>query len=101
MVALLLCHGSDLIHEVQCLTEIRESKRAHNVMLVHNFPVSPLRQLFMYLFEFLPAQRRHSAAAGDTSLAGQVRHISPTRWGAGISPVSVKACSKTCLTLIG
>src|SRR6266446_5098486 len=74
MMPLLFGHRPDAIHKIQRLFEIWESVGAGDVMLVHHFPVSPLRNLFVNRCKFHSFERRHTSATRDTCLAGQVGH---------------------------
>src|SRR2546430_11967321 len=77
MMSLLFRNRPDAIHKIQCLFEIGESVGTSNVMLVHHFPVRPLRNLFVNRCKFHSFERRHTSAAGNTCLAGQVGHRKP------------------------
>jgi len=52
MVALLLGHSSDAIHEVQRLLEIGEAEFAEKMMLVDDPPLWQIRQQFLKLLTF-------------------------------------------------
>src|SRR5256885_11310204 len=77
MMSLLFGHRPDAIHKIKCLLEIGESVGASHVMLVHHFPVRPFRNLFVNRCEFHAFEWRHTSAAGNTCLAGQVGHRQP------------------------
>jgi hypothetical protein len=66
MMSLLLGDRTDPIHEVQSLLEIREGKRANNMMLIDYIPMSPLRNLLVNLGEFFASERRNPAATRNT-----------------------------------
>ena len=64
-MALLLGHFADPIHESQCGFKIGKLVGAHNVMLVDDIPLRRLRQLRMKFQNFIPLQRRNTAATGN------------------------------------
>ena len=67
MVALLLGNRPCAIHEIERLLEVGKVKRSRNVMFVDHVPVWQLMAERMQLRAF---ERRHAAAAGNTSFAG-------------------------------
>src|ERR1019366_426535 len=73
MVALLFGDFAYSVHKLQRLLEIREGKRAHNVMLIHRLP---MRSVLEDSLQFSPLHWRDTAFAGNTSLVSQVGHDS-------------------------
>jgi len=77
MVSLFLRQCADAIHEIQRLLEIGETEGAGDVVFVDDFPVRPLRNLLINLFQFFALERRHTALAGHTSFRSERRHHKP------------------------
>src|SRR5947207_2504555 len=77
MVSLFLRQCADAIHEIQRLLEIGETEGAGDVVFVDDFPVRPLRNLLINLFQFFALERRHTAFAWDTGFRCQGRHQKP------------------------
>ena len=71
MMSLFFRHGAHAIHEVKRLFEVRKGETASDVMFVDDVP---LRHLLMKRVQFFFFERRHSAAAGNTGLAGKRGH---------------------------
>ena len=69
MMPLLFRDLSHPVHEVERLLEIREGKRAGDVMLVHH---RPLRHLLLDALQFHSLHGRHASAAGNAVLAGKI-----------------------------
>ncbi len=51
-MSLFLGDCSYAIYEIEGLLEIRESENPSDVMLIYDFPVGPVRQLFVKVSEF-------------------------------------------------
>jgi hypothetical protein len=71
MMSLFLSQGSDAVHKIQSLLEIRESESAVKVMLVDHLP---LWYLLVKGFEFFAFKGGNASAAGYASLAGERCH---------------------------
>ena len=71
MMALLLGHSADTIHEIQRLLEVGEGEGASDVVFVDDFPI---RELVAERVQWLALQRWHTTSAGNTCLAGQEGH---------------------------
>src|ERR1035437_2974950 len=68
MMALLLGHSANAIHESERGLKIGELEGSHDVMLVDDVPLRRFRQLPMKIRKFLSLYRRNAAVAGDPFL---------------------------------
>ena len=71
MMSLLLGDFPDTVHKSQRGFEIGKSVGAGDMVLVHNFPMREVGQLFVDVGEFFSFERRDASAAGNAGLSGK------------------------------